>query len=43
MLDKYAGYGRLRVNTLIPGSFVYDGLRDKYVEGLFLLTIHGWD
>jgi hypothetical protein len=40
-LDKHAGYGHLRVYTLIQGSFVYDGLRDKHVEGLLFPTING--
>jgi hypothetical protein len=42
MLNMYPGYGHLHVETsLIPGSFVYDDLRDKQVEGLFLLAING--
>jgi hypothetical protein len=41
LLTLHPGYGRLRVESLIPGSFVYDYLKDKQVEGLFLLTING--
>jgi hypothetical protein len=41
MLDLHHGYGRLRVESLIPGSFIYDALKNKHVEGLFLLAING--
>jgi hypothetical protein len=41
MLNLHQGYElRLRVESLIPGSFVYNYLCDKHVEGLFLLTIN---
>jgi hypothetical protein len=41
MLNVHHGYGRLRVESLIPGSFVFDLLKEKQIEGLFLLTING--
>jgi hypothetical protein len=41
MLDLHRGYGRRRVESLIPASFVYVSLKDKHVEGLFLLAING--
>jgi hypothetical protein len=41
MLNIHYGYGRLRLESLIPGSFVHDHLRDKQLEGLFLLTVNG--
>ncbi len=40
MLNIHSGYGRLRVERLLAGSFVYDCLWDKHVEGLFLLAIN---
>jgi hypothetical protein len=45
MLNLHYGYGCLClcVESLIPGSFVYDSLQDKQLEGLFLLTINGID
>jgi hypothetical protein len=41
MLAVHNGYGRLRVESLIPGSFVFDVLKEQQVEGLFLLAING--
>jgi hypothetical protein len=41
MLDLHHGYGRLKVASIIPGSFVYMSLKDKHVEGLYLLAING--
>jgi hypothetical protein len=41
MLNLHYGYGCLKVESLIPGSFVFDTLRDKQLEGLFLLEING--
>jgi hypothetical protein len=41
LLTLHQGYGRLRVESLVPGSFIYDSLHDKNVEGLFLLAING--
>jgi hypothetical protein len=43
MLDLHQGYGRLKVASLIPSSFVYVALQDKHVEGLYLLAINGID
>jgi hypothetical protein len=43
MLNIHHGYGRLRVESIIPGSFVFDLLQNKHVEGLFLLAINGID
>jgi hypothetical protein len=37
MLALHNGYGCLRIESLIPGSFDFDVLKEKQVKGLFLL------
>jgi hypothetical protein len=40
MLNVHNGYGHLSVESLIPGSFVFDLRKEKHLEGLFLLAIN---
>jgi hypothetical protein len=40
LLNLHFGYGCLRIESLIPGSFIYDVLRDKGGR-FFFLTING--
>jgi hypothetical protein len=40
MLNVYNGCGHPHVESFIPGSFVFDSLKDKHGEGLFLLAIN---
>jgi hypothetical protein len=40
MLDLWSSYDCLRVESLLPGSFLCDYLCDKQVEGLFLIAFN---
>jgi hypothetical protein len=40
-LNVHNGFGHLHVESLIPGSFVFDLLKEKDVECLFLLATNG--
>jgi hypothetical protein len=42
MLAVHNGYGCLRVESLIPGSFVFDLLKEKQVGRSFLVS-HQWN
>jgi hypothetical protein len=41
VLHPHPGFGRLRIISLIPGSYAHEHLSDKHLPGSFLLAING--